>query len=111
VSDGIGLPEALLGLPGFRVLEVAETDVEVVITIETMATVVGCEGCGTRAESHGRVPIAVRDLACFGCPARLVWIKRRWRCREALCDRKTWTETCEQLDAQVVLTRRAGVEA
>jgi transposase len=111
VSDGIGLAEALLGLPGFRVLEVTEMDVEVVITIETMATVVGCEGCGTRAESHDRVPIAVRDLACFGRPARLVWIKRRWRCREALCDRKTWTETCEQLDAQVVLTRRAGVEA
>jgi transposase len=43
--------------------------------------------------------------------ARLVWIKRRWRCREPLCDRKTWTETCEHLDAQVVLTRRAGVEA
>jgi transposase len=40
-----------------------------------------------------------------------VWRKRRWRCREPRCDRKTWTETSEHLDAQVVLTRRAGAEA
>jgi transposase len=53
----------------------------------------------------------VRDLACFGRPVRLVWVKRRWRCREPLCDRKTWTEHSEHLDAQVVLTRRAGAEA
>ena len=31
MNDGIGLAEALLGLPGFRVLDVVETDVEVVI--------------------------------------------------------------------------------
>ena len=40
-----------------------------------------------------------------------MWVKRRWRCREPLCDAKTWTETSEELDAQVVLTRRAGAEA
>jgi transposase len=28
-----------------------------------------------------------------------------------MCERKTWTETSEHLDAQVVLTRRAGAEA
>jgi transposase len=111
VSDGTGLAEALLGLPGFRVLEVVETVAELVVTIETTADRVGCVGCGTRAQSHDRVEVAVRDLPCFGRPARLVWCKRRWRCREPLCDRKTWTETSEHLDAQVVLTRRAGVEA
>ncbi len=111
MNDGTGLAEALLGLPGFRVLEVTETDVELIVTIETTATLVGCEGCGVRAESQDRVPVDVRDLACFGRPARLRWIKRRWRCRELLCDRKTWTERSEHLDAQVVLTRRAGAEA
>ena len=30
MNDGIGLAEVLLGLPGFRVLDVVETDVEVV---------------------------------------------------------------------------------
>ena len=35
MSDGNGLAEALLGLDGFRVLEVSETPDEVFIDIET----------------------------------------------------------------------------
>ena len=111
MRDGTGLAEALLGLDGFRVLEVAEAPAELVITVETTADFVGCSTCGTRAESQDRVPVAVRDLPCFGRPARLVWVKRRWRCREVLCAAKTWTERSEHLDAQVVLSRRAGAEA
>ena len=111
MNDGICLAERLLGLDGFRVLEVSEGPDELVITIETTADFVGCSDCGVRAESHDRRPIAIRDLSCFGRPARLVWIKRRWRCREAACDAKTWTEPSPHVDAQVVLTRRAGAEA
>lgn len=92
MGDGIGLAEALLGLDGFRVLAVTET-AEVVIVIETAAEVVGCSGCGVRAEAHERMDVEVRDLACFGRPSRLVWRKRRWRCVEPDCDAKTWTET------------------
>ena len=58
MSDGIGLAEALLGLPGFRVLEVTKTDVELVVTIETTAERVGCYGCGVRAQSQDRVRVA-----------------------------------------------------
>jgi transposase len=111
VSDGIGLAEALLGLDGFRILEVSETLDEVTVTIETEADLVGCARCGVRAEAQDRVAIAIRDLPCFGRPARLVWVKRRWRCVEAACDAKTWTEHSDHVDAQVVLTRRAGAEA
>jgi transposase len=111
VNDGTGLAEALLGLPGFRVLEVSETVEELVIVVETIVEVEGCCACGSRAAAHERRPTAIRDLACFGRPARLVWRKRRWRCPEPACARKTWTESSEHLDAQVVLTRRAGVEA
>ncbi len=32
-----------------------------------------------RAESQDRMAVEVRDLACIGRPARLVWRKRRWR--------------------------------
>lgn len=111
MSDGIGLAEALLGLDGFRVLEVSETPDEVTFTIETEADLVGCARCGVRAEAQDRIPIPIRDLPCFGRPARLVWVKRRWRCAETACDAKTWTERSDHIDSQVVLTRRAGAEA
>ena len=111
MSDGIGLAEALLGLDGFRVLAVDEVPDELIVTVETTLDFVGCGRCGVRAEAQDRMRIEIRDLACFGRPARLVWVKRRWRCVEPACDAKTWTERSEHVDAQVVLTRRAGVEA
>jgi transposase len=77
MSDATGLAEALLGLPGFLVLEVSETADELTIVVETVTRVVGCGRCGARAEAHDRKPVAVRDLACFGRPARLAWRKRR----------------------------------
>lgn len=111
MGDGNGLAEALLGLDGFRVLAVTEGTNELVVTVETDADVVGCEQCGVRAEAHERKVIDIRDLTCFGRPARLRWVKRRWRCVEEDCDARTWTERSEHVDSQAVLTRRAGAEA
>ncbi len=100
-----------MGLDGFRVLDVFERPDELVVTVETTASVAGCLTCGTRAMAHERMPAAIRDLPCFGRPARLVWRKRRWRCPERDCAAKTWTEHSDHIDAQVVRTRRAGAEA
>ncbi len=111
VSDGTGLAEALLGLDGLRVLEVTESNVEVVIDIETPEDVVGCGQCGTRAEAQDRMPVEIRDLACFGRAARLVWHKRRWRCVDPDCEARTWTETSPHISARTALTRRAEWEA
>ena len=111
MGDGTGLTEALLGLSGFRVLEVLETDAEVIIDIETLADVAGCAECGVRAEAQDRMAVEIRDLACFGRAARLRWHKRRWRCADGDCDAKTWTETSTHVSARTVLTRRAGWEA
>ncbi|HEV2070680.1 MAG TPA: transposase [Acidimicrobiales bacterium] len=61
--------------------------------------------------AHERKVVPLRDLACFGRPARLVWRKRRWRCVDPHCAAETWTEGSEHVDAQVVLTRRAGAGA
>jgi hypothetical protein len=112
MGDGTGLAEAILGLDGFRVLAVDESSSEVVITIETVASVVGCRSCGVLAEIHDRLRVDVRDLPCFGRPARLVWLKRRWRCREEECPAKTWTEQMPgAVPARAVLTVRAGADA
>jgi transposase len=111
VCDGTGLAEALLGLDGFKVLDVVESSTgELTITVETTVEVAGCPCCGMRAEAHDRMPVTYRDLECFGRSVRLVWVKRRWRCRNADCEAKTWTETCEAMAARVLLTRRAAVE-
>lgn len=102
MSDGIGLAEALLGLDGFRVLDVSEVPDELIVTVETTCDFVGCARCGVRAEAHDRIRIEIPDLARFGRPARLVWVKHRWRCVEPACDAKTWTERSEHVDAQMV---------
>jgi transposase len=107
-DHGIGMTEALLGLDGFRVLEVAEGDGELIVRVESIAEVMVCGGCGRRAESQDRVERAFRDLPCFGRPVRLVWRKRRWRCRQVECPSETWTETSEHVSARTVLTLRAG---
>jgi transposase len=111
MSDATGLAEALLGLDGFRVVAVCETAAEVVIRIETTRQLVGCPCCGVQAVAHERMVVECRDLPVFGRPARLVWSKRRWRCEEALCDAKTWSESSPAFSARCLLTRRAGVEA
>jgi transposase len=111
MRDGSGLAEKLLGLEGFRVLDVEEHPEELVITIESMVDATGCEACGVQAVAHERRRVPIRDLPCFGRPTRLIWIKRRWRCRDTDCEAKTWTERSFNIDAQVVLSRRAGAEA
>jgi len=111
VDDGIAMVEMLLGLPGVRVLDVSDGDDELVVRVETTATVGWCPSCGVRAQPQDRTMRSVRDLSCFGRAVRLDVVRRRWRCREALCAQRTWTEDVEQLDATAVLTRRAGAEA
>ena len=111
MSDATGVAEAMLGLDGFIVLAVREDPAELVITVETTADLVGCAGCGVRAEAQDRMPIEIRDLSCFGRPTRLVWRKRRWRCREELCGVKTWTEVSPAAMSRQLITWRGAVEA
>jgi transposase len=110
VSDATGVAEAMLGLPGFRVLEVTESAAELVIRIETDAQLVGCPRCGVVATAHDRMEVEYRDLAAFGRAARLVWAKRRFRCAEPRCAMRTWTETSPWFSTRCLLTRRAGLE-
>lgn len=111
MPDDIGLAEALLGLDGFRVLAVYEEPAELSVVVERLAgDAVFCHGCGSRAEAQDRMSIQLRDLSCFGRPVRLVWRKRRWRCREPWCGNRTWTEESEAARPRLLMTARAGRE-
>lgn len=92
-------------MDGFVLLAAVEIDGELHQLVETEASVVGCSGCGTRALSKGRRRTKVRDLSCGGRPVVVVWAKRLWRCGDAACDVKTWSETL--IAARASLTERA----
>jgi transposase len=101
----------LLGLDGFEVLAAEVVGGEWQVTVQTTATVIGCQGCGMRAELHGRRTVRVRDLPLGGRPAVLWWRKRLWRCREPACGVRTWTEQATAIRPRAVLTERARAEA
>jgi hypothetical protein len=42
-----------------------------------------------------------RSARRWPASARLVWLKRRWRCREECCPVKTWTEQAEAVLGEV----------
>lgn len=102
---------ALLGLPGFALLELREEDHELVCLVETTATRAWCASCGVRAHSKGRATVTVRHLPSGGRPVRLCWRKRVWCCREEGCANKTWRERSELIAPRAVLTEPARAEA
>jgi transposase len=81
------------------------------LKVQTVATVIGCGGCGVRATPHGRRMVRVRDLPIGGRPVVLWWRKRLWRCREPACGVRTWTEQAAAIRPRAVLTERARAEA
>jgi transposase len=101
---------ALLGLDGFVVLAQLEDGGEWWVKVETTAMVVSCVACGSRAVGHGRRLVQVRDLPVAGRPVRLVWAKRLWRCPEAACSARTWSEESDEIAPRAVLTERARAE-
>lgn len=110
MSDGTGLAEKMLGLSGVLVLDVHEDAGEVTVTVESTKAKAWCSSCRKRAQAQDRVDVHVRDVHCFGRPARLVVAKRRWRCRHKGCASKTWTEQIDGIVTRQVLTMRAGME-
>jgi transposase len=101
----------LLGLDGFAVLAAQVVAGEWQLEVQTTVTVVGCQGCGVRAELHGRRRVRVRDLPIGGRPVVLAWRKRIWRCHEPACGVRTWTERAAAMRPRAVLTERARAEA
>jgi transposase len=109
VGEGSGA--CWFGASGFEVIEVLDTGGELVVEVETTATVVGCGSCGTRARAKDRRWVTVRDAPAGGRPVRVRWRKRIWSCPDLDCAVVTWTEQAELAEPRRVLTVRAEVWA
>ncbi len=80
------------------------------LSVQTTADRLGCAGCGTRAVSHGRRHVRVRDVAMAGRPVVLCWAKRVWRCPDPDCGVGTCSEASDLVEPGGLLTVRAARE-
>ena len=104
---GEGSGACWFGAPGFEVLGVFDTGVEVVVEVETTATVVGCVACGTRARPKDRRWVTLRDAPAGSRAVLVRWRKRVWSCPDPDCAARTWTEMSSLARPRHVLTGRA----
>ena len=88
MDDAIGHAEAMLGLDGFRVLDVDRKPAEMTVTVETTAEVAGCPTCGVRAKLRTDSGSTSEIYRVSERTVRLVWMKRRWRCVDPDCSGK-----------------------
>ncbi len=98
----------LFALPAFRVLEVSlEPGGGRRVLVESVAAEGGCPACGVLSgRIKDRPTSRIKDLPHGDVPLR-VWVrKRRFVCAEAVCARRSFTETSAQLPARSRLTTR-----
>lgn len=110
ITDPTRVCELLVGLGDVTVLgAVDEPAGPVVVHVETRADRPSCSGCGGAVWAKDQRPVELVDLPAFGCPARLVWHKRRWACPAVSCPVGSFTETVPHVAAaRLVMTDRAG---
>ena len=103
---------ALLGIEGLAVVTVVEVDgVREVHAVTDDPTASACPACGVISVSvKGHGVSCPRDLPYGPGPIRLVWHKRRWRCREPECARSSFTESIPAIPARSRLTCRLRAE-
>jgi transposase len=103
----------LLGLDGLAVVAVEDGPIGPVVQVETADEAARrCPDCRTRARrSKGRRVTRPRDLQVGGRRPQLVWTKRRWRCDEAACRRRSFTEALAVVPPRKRLTTRLRASA
>ena len=104
----------LFGVEGLQVIDAepgAEGTVEVWAVTDHLAAA-ACPDCGTVSDRvHETVLARPRDVRRGSDPVRLYWIKRRWRCQDGRCDRKTFTEWLPQVPPRCRVTARLREQA
>lgn len=100
---------ALLGVEGVRVLDVEVEDdgrLTVWVTTDDPGCAV-CPDCAVPAKRvHERLVTRPADVRRGADAVGLVWLKRRWKCRNDDCGRATFTESLPQIPPRVRLTAR-----
>jgi transposase len=96
------------GASGFELLNVVDDGVELVVEVQTTATVAGCSACGVRAKPKDRRWVTLRDAPSGDRAVRLRWRKRIWSCADPHCEVRTWTEQSFLAEPRRMLTARAG---
>ena len=111
------MASVLFGVEGLRVVEAdAEPDGSLTVWVVTDHPGAGaCPDCGTRsARVHEHVLAHPRDLRRGVDEVSVAWLKRRWKCGNDGCARKTFTESLPAVPARCRLTERlrglAGAE-
>ena len=100
---------ALFGVEGLRVAE-AETEADGSVTVWVATDHPDAESCPDCRRRAGRVHEYVltrpRDLRRGLDEVAVCWLKRRWKCQEPACPRKTFTERLPQIPPRRRLTGR-----
>jgi len=103
----------LLDLGGLAVDRVASDAFggRVVHVVTADETASACPVCGVLSVSlKGLVCTRPRDIPYGTRVLRLIWHKRRWRCKERLCPRASFTESLPAVRARSRLTTRLRTE-
>jgi transposase len=103
----------LLGLGGLAVVGVEDGPVGPVVHVVTADDAARrCPDCRTPARrSKGRRVTRPRDLQVGGRRPQLVWAKRRWRCDDRGCGRRSFTEAVPAVPPGKRLTTRLRASA
>lgn len=101
--------EILVGLPDVNVLGVLDVEEVLQVHVECHDTIVACPDCDVRAHLKDQRAVELVDLPCLGRPTMLVWHKRRWRCPNPVCPRRSWSEEDTRIASpRLAMTNRAG---
>ncbi len=112
-TDSVSDVSLLLDLGGLAVDRI-ESDAfggRVVHVVTADESACACPSCGVFSTSvKALVCTRPRDIPYGARSLRLIWHKRRWRCRERLCPRASFTESLPSIGARSRLTTRMRCE-
>ena len=99
--EGLGVQRVASDAFGGRVVHVVAAD----------ETASACPSCGVLSVTlKGLACTRPRDIPYGTKRLRLIWHKRRWRCKEQLCPRASFTESLPAVRARSRLTTRLRTE-